>query len=82
MDSSKKKIWNFSPGPCILPDEVLKKAQEELLDWNGTGISVMCMSHRSESFTQITEKARSDLRELLEVPDTHEVLFLNGGATL
>jgi phosphoserine aminotransferase len=73
--SESKQVWNFSAGPCTLPHEVLKKAQDELLNWHGTGVSVMCMSHRSASFKEIAEKARSDLAQLLEVPDTHQIFF-------
>lgn len=77
-----REVWNFSAGPCILPKCVLKKAQEELLDWHGTGVSVMEMSHRSKEFTQIIEQAEKDLRALLSIPDNYKVLFLQGGATL
>lgn len=81
MEESKT-IYNFSAGPCCLPKEVLQKAQEELLSWNGTGISVMEMSHRSKDFVTIIEKAEKDLRELLSIPDNYKVLFLQGGASL
>lgn len=77
-----RTVYNFSAGPCILPKEVLKKSQEELLDWNGTGVSVMEMSHRSKEFVSITEKAEKDLRQLLNIPDNYKVLFLQGGASL
>ena len=60
--AAKKTVYNFSAGPCCLPKEVLKKAQEEMLDWNGTGLSVMEMSHRGITFTTIAEKCRSDLK--------------------
>lgn len=81
MESSQT-IYNFSAGPCCLPKEVLKKAQEELLDWHGCGISVMEMSHRSKQYVQIVETAEKDLRELLSIPDNYKVLFLQGGASL
>ena len=81
MEESKT-VYNFSAGPCCLPKEVLKKAQEELLDWHGTGVSVMEMSHRSKEFVQITTKAEEDLRKLLTIPDNYKVLFLQGGASL
>lgn len=81
MEESKETIYNFSAGPCVLPKEVLKKAQEELLSWNGTGVSVMEMSHRSKSFKEITAKAEADLRELMSIPDNYHVLFLQGGAS-
>jgi len=70
-----KTIHNFSAGPCVLPKEVLRKAQEEMMDWHGEGISVMEMSHRSKAFCSIAETTRSDLRTLMSVPDTHEIMF-------
>jgi phosphoserine aminotransferase len=76
------KVHNFSAGPCCLPQEVLKKSQEELLSWNGTGLSVMEMSHRSKAFCSIAEKAKTDLRTLLSIPDNFEIFFFSGGATL
>ncbi|CAI2373448.1 unnamed protein product [Moneuplotes crassus] len=82
MEKTQDEIYNFSAGPCCLPKEVLKKAQEELLDWNGTGISVMEMSHRSKAFKDITGKAEKDLRTLMNIPDNYHVLFLQGGASL
>lgn len=74
-------VYNFSSGPGVLPDAVLKRAAEELTDWHGSGVSVMEMSHRSPEFMSIAEKAEADLRDLLEVPDNYKVLFLQGGAT-
>lgn len=74
------RVWNFSAGPAALPEEVLRRAAEEMLDWNGKGLSVMEMSHRSPEYTAIFEKTRSDFRTLLNVPETHEVLFMQGGA--
>jgi phosphoserine aminotransferase len=75
------RIYNFSAGPAVLPEEVLKRAQQELLDWRGSGMSVMEMSHRGKEFISIAEKAEADLRELLAVPANYRVLFLQGGAT-
>ena len=75
------RIWNFSAGPAALPEEVLRQAQEELLDWHGAGCSVMEMSHRGKEFTGIIEQAEADLRELMGIPEQYKVLFLQGGAT-
>ena len=74
------RVWNFSAGPAALPEPVLRQAAEEMLDWHGKGLSVMEMSHRSPEYTSIFEKTRSDFRKLLNVPDTHDVLFMQGGA--
>lgn len=74
------RVWNFSAGPAALPEAVLRRAADEMLDWQGKGLSVMEMSHRSPEYTSIFEKTRSDFRRLLNVPDTHEVLFMQGGA--
>ena len=82
VESTKKTIHNFSAGPCCLPKEVLQKAQEELLDWNGTGVSVMEMSHRGKSFVSIAEKAKADLTTLLKIPDNFTIFFFQGGASL
>ncbi|MFZ6647187.1 3-phosphoserine/phosphohydroxythreonine transaminase [Undibacterium sp. TJN25] len=73
-------IYNFAPGPAALPREVLQQAAAEMLDWHGSGMSVMEMSHRGPEFTSIITAAQSDLRELLGVPDNYKVLFLQGGA--
>jgi len=73
-------IFNFSAGPAVLPKEVLKRAAEEMLDWHGSGMSVMEMSHRGAEFIQIAETAEADLRELMSVGDDYEILFLQGGA--
>ena len=75
------RIWNFSAGPAALPEEVLKQAQEELLDWQGAGCSVMEMSHRGKEFMSILDQAEADLRELMGIPEQYRVLFLQGGAT-
>ena len=73
--------YNFSAGPATLPLEVLEQIRNDLLDWQGTGMSVMEMSHRGKAFVSIAETATADMRELLAVPDTHEILWLQGGAT-
>jgi len=73
---------NFSAGPAVLPEEVLREAAEEMLDWRGSGMCVMEMSHRGPEFISIAEEAEADLRALLEVPQNYKVLFLQGGATL
>jgi phosphoserine aminotransferase len=75
-------IYNFSAGPAVLPEEVLQQAQAELLDWHGTGMSVMEMSHRGKEFMGIAAAAEADLRELMGIPSNYKVLFLQGGATL
>lgn len=74
-------VYNFCAGPAMLPAEVLATAQQELLDWNGTGHSVMEVSHRSPEFQAIVESSEQDLRELLSIPDNYHVLFMQGGAT-
>jgi phosphoserine aminotransferase len=66
----------------MLPDAVMKQAQQEMLDWRGTGMSVMEMSHRGPEYTSIAEKAEADLRDLMAIPDDYAVLFLQGGASL
>ena len=76
------RIFNFSAGPAVLPEEVLKQAQTELLDWHGSGMSVMEMSHRGKEFMGIHAQAIADLRELMDIPDNYKVLFLQGGAHL
>ena len=75
------RVWNFSAGPAALPEEVLRQAQDEMLDWHGAGCSVMEMSHRGKEFTGIIEQAEADLRELMTIPAGYKVLFLQGGAT-
>ncbi len=75
------RVFNFSAGPAVLPEAVLQRAREELLDWHGSGMSVMEMSHRGKEFIAIAEKAEADLRELLGIPANYKVLFLQGGAT-
>lgn len=78
----KKRIYNFSAGPAILPEEVLKEAQEEFFSYQETGMSVMEMSHRSKAYDDIHMGAQADLKKLFEINDNYEVLFLQGGATL
>jgi phosphoserine aminotransferase len=73
--------FNFSPGPATLPDEVLEQARDELLDWHGTGASIMEVSHRGRDFRGCAAEAEADLRELMRIPDGYRVLFLQGGAT-
>jgi len=79
---SLNRVFNFAAGPSVLPEPVLTRAQKELLNYHGTGMSVMEMSHRTPVFQEIFDSACRSLRELLSVPDTHEILFLQGGATL
>ena len=74
------RVFNFSPGPAVLPEPVLRKAAAEMLDWHGSGMSVMEMSHRGKEFIGIHEKAQADLRTLLAIPSSYKVLFLQGGA--
>ncbi|MCO6433398.1 3-phosphoserine/phosphohydroxythreonine transaminase, partial [Nitrosomonas nitrosa] len=74
-------IYNFSAGPAVLPKEVLQRAQQEMLDWHGRGMSVMEMSHRGEEFMSIIAKTESDLRELVGIPHHYKILFLQGGAS-
>lgn len=75
------RVYNFSAGPAVLPEEVLAQAAAEMLDYQGTGMSVMEMSHRSKPFAKIIETAEADLRELMGIPENYRVLFLQGGAT-
>ncbi len=75
------RVYNFSAGPAVLPEEVLKEAAAEMLDYNGTGMSVMEMSHRSKAFEEIIQTAEKDIRELMNIPDNYKVLFLQGGAS-
>lgn len=75
------RVYNFSAGPSVLPEVVLKQAAEEMLDYNGTGMSVMEMSHRSKAFEEIIQNAEQDLRDLMKIPDNYKVLFLQGGAS-
>ena len=74
-------VYNFSAGPAVLPEEVLQEAADEMLDYRGTGMSVMEMSHRSKAYDTIIKEAEADLRELMNIPDNYKVLFLQGGAS-
>ncbi|MEE0693642.1 MAG: 3-phosphoserine/phosphohydroxythreonine transaminase [Lachnospiraceae bacterium] len=76
------RVYNFSAGPAVLPEEVLREAQEEMLDYRGCGMSVMEMSHRSKIFDDLIHETEADLRELMQIPDNYKVLFLQGGASL
>ena len=75
------RVYNFAAGPAVLPEEVLKEAASEMLDYKNTGMSVMEMSHRSKAFEQIIQEAEQDLRDLMNIPDNYKVLFLQGGAS-
>src|SRR5512136_2571813 len=79
---SSKRVINFNPGPAALPLEVLQQAQAEMLDYKGTGMSVMEISHRSKEFEAIVSETQTDLRELLGIPANYKILFLQGGASL
>ena len=76
------RVYNFSAGPAVLPEEVLKEAAAEMMDYRGSGQSVMEMSHRSKEYDQIIKEAEADLRDLMNIPDNYKVLFLQGGASL
>ena len=75
------RVYNFSAGPAVLPESVLKEAADEMLNYRGTGMSVMEMSHRSKAYDEIIKTAEADLRELMNIPDNYKVLFLQGGAS-
>jgi phosphoserine aminotransferase len=79
---SPKRVFNFNPGPAALPLEVLQQAQTEMLDYKGTGMSVMEISHRSKEFEAIVSEAQADLKDLLQIPANYKILFLQGGASL
>jgi phosphoserine aminotransferase len=76
------RVYNFSAGPAVLPEEVLQQAAAEILDWHGSGSSIMEMSHRGKEFIEVAQQSEKDLRELLNIPANYKVLFLQGGATL
>ncbi|MBS1723692.1 MAG: 3-phosphoserine/phosphohydroxythreonine transaminase [Armatimonadetes bacterium] len=82
MAVATKRVFNFSAGPGVLPAPVLEKAQQDLLDWNGCGMSVMELSHRGKDFLQIAERTEADFRALCGIPSNYKVLFLQGGASL
>ena len=75
------RVYNFSAGPAVLPEEVLQEAAAEMMDYRGTGMSVMEMSHRSKAYQQIIDEAEADLRQLMNIPENYKVLFLQGGAS-
>ncbi|MBP3204298.1 MAG: 3-phosphoserine/phosphohydroxythreonine transaminase [Lachnospiraceae bacterium] len=75
------RVYNFSAGPAVLPEEVLREAADEMLDYKGSGMSVMEMSHRSKTYDNIIKEAEADLRDLMNIPDNYKVLFLQGGAS-
>ncbi|HEY5603299.1 MAG TPA: 3-phosphoserine/phosphohydroxythreonine transaminase [Gammaproteobacteria bacterium] len=75
------RVYNFAAGPAVIPEEVLSQAREEMLDWPGSGMSVMEMSHRGKHFMSIAQQAEADLREILAIPANYKVLFLQGGAS-
>lgn len=79
---AEDRVYNFSAGPSMLPIEVLEQAREEILNFGGSGMSVMEMSHRSKAFISIFEETKANFRRLLNIPETHEILFLQGGGTL
>ncbi len=76
-----KRVYNFSAGPAVLPEEVLKEAADEMMDYRGCGMSVMEMSHRSKTYDNIIKEAEADLREIMSIPENYKVLFLQGGAS-
>ena len=76
------RVYNFSEGPAVLPEEVLREAAAEMLDYQGSGMSVMEMSHRSKDFQAIIDDAEKDLRELMQIPDNYKVLFVQGGGNM
>jgi phosphoserine aminotransferase len=76
----KQRVYNFSPGPAAIPREVLQQAKDEMMDWRGSDLSVMEMSHRGKEFTEILATAKADLRELMAIPDDYAILFMQGGA--
>ena len=80
--SESKTVYNFSAGPCCLPKVVLQQAAADLVDYKGTGMSVMEMSHRGKTFTTIAEKCRSDIKTMLAVPDDFTIFMFQGGASL
>ena len=76
-----RNVFNFSPGPAMLPEAVLAKAQTEFLDWHGTGMSIMEIGHRTEAFQALVQQIESNLRTLMSIPSNYHVLFLPGGAS-
>src|SRR5512136_1850711 len=82
MSEKVHRVHNFNPGPAALPLEVLQQAQAEMLDYKGTGMSVMEISHRSKEFEALINEAQTDLRDLLGIPASYKILFLQGGASM
>ncbi len=82
MTNKYNRVYNFAAGPAVLPEEVLETARDEMLNYQGSGMSVMEMSHRSKTFDNIIKTAEADLREIMSIPDNYKVLFLQGGANL
>ncbi len=82
MTQTDGRVYNFSAGPAVLPEEVLKQAADEMMNYQNSGMSVMEMSHRSKTYDNIIKTAERDLRDLLNIPDNYKVLFLQGGAHL
>ena len=82
MSQPYDRVYNFSPGPCTLPVEVLEEARDTLMNWKGSGTSVMEMSHRGKAFEGILQGAKADLRQLLSIPENYKIMFLQGGASL
>ncbi len=78
----KGRVYNFSAGPCCLPLEVLKKAQEDMLNFGGTGMSILEMSHRNKVYAKVWNNARTGLRKLLDIPEEYQIFFMQGGASL
>ena len=76
------RVYNFSAGPAVLPEEVLKEVAEEMMDYQGSGMSVMEMSHRSAEFKAILADAEQNLRDIMNIPDNYKVMFIQGGGTL
>ena len=76
------RVYNFSAGPAVLPEEVLREAQEEMMDYRGCGQSVMEMSHRSKVFDDLINETEEDLRDLMQIPDNYRILYMQGGASL
>jgi phosphoserine aminotransferase len=81
VSTKKQRPYNFAAGPAALPESVLEQVKDELLDWHGSGMSIMEMSHRSKEFSQVIEESQADIKELLNLPGNYKVLFLQGGAT-
>ena len=76
VESGEKIVYNFSAGPCVLPKEVMKQAQEEMMSWHGSGVSVLEMSHRSKEFIEIAEQAEKDFRDLMDLPKSGYHVFM------